>query len=186
MPGMPAGMRRLLRQDRPMHVVFDGLVDEGKTDADEPSWAAVGRMLEETHFRHVQRRAYFVRHIWSVPADDYVRDALPTIAGHPYEAVVRMYGQDWPERRKTRSELVRTMAFSEVEMPQEMALSDALSQVDPSFGEVLLKLMQRHGDNTYRDCSVLLVKAVEGQHLALARILSEDQPARASGHRQSY
>jgi tetratricopeptide (TPR) repeat protein len=171
MPDLPAGVDRLLQRNQPAAVVFEGLVDEGKADAGEPSWATVGRMLEEEHFRHVQRRAHFMRHVWSVPVDDYLQEALPTIAGHPYEALVRSYGQDGAACRQTIFGLARGLDLSEIELAQEMALHDELMRVDPAFAREPWQVMLRHVDQVYRDYAVLLYASRDAPKRPAARPL---------------
>jgi tetratricopeptide (TPR) repeat protein len=53
------------------------------TEASEPSWALAGRILQETNFVHVERRAYFMSSMWGVDCSDYVQSADPLIADHP-------------------------------------------------------------------------------------------------------
>src|SRR5262249_21644072 len=53
-------------------------------DNGEPAWGAVARMLRETRFVQVFRRLYFMKHMWSVPVEDYWNEVREEIAGHRY------------------------------------------------------------------------------------------------------
>jgi hypothetical protein len=66
-------------------VICRELIDAGKPDRDEtePSWAALGRLIEETTFAHVAREANLIEHQWGVDASDYVQSQQAHIAGHP-------------------------------------------------------------------------------------------------------
>jgi tetratricopeptide (TPR) repeat protein len=54
----------------------------------EPSFALAGRMLQETNFVHVVRRAYFMANMWGVDCSEYVQQVRPLIADHPLRAYV--------------------------------------------------------------------------------------------------
>ena len=62
------------------------MVDAGAPgrDAGEPSWAVLGRQVQEVHFVHSYRRAYFMARQWGVDARGYLREVDPMLADHPY------------------------------------------------------------------------------------------------------
>jgi tetratricopeptide (TPR) repeat protein len=49
----------------------------------EPSWAALGRLIEELSFMQVYRRAEFERTYLAVSTDEFLESAAPLVAGHP-------------------------------------------------------------------------------------------------------
>ncbi len=57
-------------------------------DASEPSWSALGRILQEGNFKRVYRRAYFMLFDWSVDTSDFIRQSAPLVKGHPMEALI--------------------------------------------------------------------------------------------------
>jgi len=59
------------------------------TEVSEPSWALAGRILQETNFVHVERRAVFMSQMWGVDCSDYVQSTAPLIADHPLRAYVQ-------------------------------------------------------------------------------------------------
>jgi tetratricopeptide (TPR) repeat protein len=70
------------------------LIDEGDPakDSGEPSWAALGRQIQETTFAHVQRRANLIALQWGIDASDYTAEVRPLIADHPYNGLIEAYG----------------------------------------------------------------------------------------------
>jgi tetratricopeptide (TPR) repeat protein len=70
------------------------LIDGGAPALDqvEPSWAALGRLIQETTFAHVQVMANLICLKWGVDAADYVTSVEPSIADHPFKFVIDTYG----------------------------------------------------------------------------------------------
>ena len=58
----------------------------------EPSWAAIGRTLQEIDFFQVRRRAEFMSQWWGVDTSGFVRQAMPLVADHPYLPLIKAYG----------------------------------------------------------------------------------------------
>jgi hypothetical protein len=78
--------------------VWQTLVRQGSDDKDrgEPSWAALGRLIEDTHFLQTWRRAAFMRDLWAVDIEScqqYVKDAIRLIGkDHPFRSLIEHYG----------------------------------------------------------------------------------------------
>ncbi len=74
--------------------VCQSLIDAGEVGKDkgEPSWAAMGRMIQEITFTQVQRRADLIADQWGVDASDYVQEVRPIVADHPYKGFIEAYG----------------------------------------------------------------------------------------------
>jgi tetratricopeptide (TPR) repeat protein len=74
--------------------ICEALINRGsiETDTTEPSWAALGRLAEETTFAEVERRAHLICCKWGVDASDYVQEVQPLISGHLYKFLVDAYG----------------------------------------------------------------------------------------------
>ena len=66
--------------------VARALVEAGAPEKDraEPSWAALGRQVQEVHFLQVYRRAFFMERQWGVDGAGYAKQAEPLVADHPY------------------------------------------------------------------------------------------------------
>jgi tetratricopeptide (TPR) repeat protein len=83
-----------LRQSGPQPVVAAVVGAElvKSQEEAEPSWAAVGRTLQEIDFYQVRRRAEFMAQWWGVDTSEFVRQATPLVAEHPYFPLIKAYG----------------------------------------------------------------------------------------------
>lgn len=81
--------------------VEQAFVDAGDSDSAEPSWAALGRMLQEESFLQVYQRAQFMAIKWGVDRSGFLAAADPLIAHHPYADFVRAMKYD-PYRQQAR------------------------------------------------------------------------------------
>jgi tetratricopeptide (TPR) repeat protein len=61
-------------------------------DSGEPSWAVLGRMIQEITFTQVRREADLIANQWGVDASDYVTQAQALIADHPFKDLIAVYG----------------------------------------------------------------------------------------------
>jgi tetratricopeptide (TPR) repeat protein len=70
------------------------LIAEGAPEKDnvEPSWAALGRLIQETTFAHFQRMDNLVSEQWGVDASEDVKAAEPFVMDHPFKFVIETYG----------------------------------------------------------------------------------------------
>ncbi len=70
-------------------------------DADEkaePSFAFVGRLIQETNFVHVERRVHFMADMWGVDVSDFLQQSKPLIEDHPYRVFVESFGNPQSDR----------------------------------------------------------------------------------------
>lgn len=88
--GLPRNVEEALESESLLKDVPSALAEAGRAAADrgEPSWGALGRMLQETVFLQVYQRVMFMRDMWGVPADGYVQEVLPLLEGHPYQGFI--------------------------------------------------------------------------------------------------
>ena len=88
------GFRRPEGNPLGRQIICRELIDEGVPDKDktEPSWAVLGRLIEETTFAHIARKANLIAEQWGVDASDYVQECQPYIEGHPFKFVIDVYG----------------------------------------------------------------------------------------------
>src|SRR5207248_3345778 len=100
MPGLPATVRQVAPgsangwEDPSVGAAAARvLVEGGGGDRGEPSWASLGRMVQETQFAHVRRRAEFLAKRLGVDAGDYVAQTRPLVIDHPYRNLVEWYGR---------------------------------------------------------------------------------------------
>jgi hypothetical protein len=73
----------------PVPALTAALRSAAANDTHEPSWAVLASLVEAPHVRQVYRRAAFMKFSWSVPADEFLDAALPSLQGHHLEPVFR-------------------------------------------------------------------------------------------------
>ena len=93
LPALPPATGAVLARGAavdPVHqlaAVCASLVSDADAVPAEPSMALAGRVLQETNFVHVERRAHFMADMWGVDAADYIAATAPLIAGSPAAGV---------------------------------------------------------------------------------------------------
>ncbi|MDP9173196.1 MAG: hypothetical protein M3O30_04925 [Planctomycetota bacterium] len=101
MPGLPLQVDTLMNSLRRSggnpagrEIVCNALLKNGAPEQDkgEPSWAALGSLIQETTFAQLERHADLIANKWGVDASDYVKEIQPLIAQHPFKHVVDAYG----------------------------------------------------------------------------------------------
>jgi tetratricopeptide (TPR) repeat protein len=75
-------------------IICQELIRRGspQTDSVEPSWAALGRMVQETTFVHVFRQSNLISQERGVDASDYVSQARASVMDHPYKYFIDALG----------------------------------------------------------------------------------------------
>jgi tetratricopeptide (TPR) repeat protein len=100
--GNPAGANRAGGEGRDgiarVAAVWKALVAEGAAgkDAGEPSWSALGRLIEDVHFLQTYRRAWFLRDKWSIDIESCAQYVGLTIEllgeDHPFRSFIEHFG----------------------------------------------------------------------------------------------
>jgi tetratricopeptide (TPR) repeat protein len=54
----------------------------------EPSWSALGNMLQESNFIHVYQRVFFEVRYWAVDPSDTITKTATLVANHPYQGII--------------------------------------------------------------------------------------------------
>lgn len=70
------------------------------SDAGEPSWGALGRMLEEANFTQIARRLDFIQNMWGLDQAEVAKfadEVLPAVEGHPLQNYLESYRYRAPE-----------------------------------------------------------------------------------------
>ena len=100
MPGLPATLADTLKESADADEsarrtkIVHACANEAARDRGEPSWGVLGRMIEDLTFVQTAMRADFMKRIWGVDTSDYVHEALPLVADHPYRAAIEALGLD--------------------------------------------------------------------------------------------
>ncbi|MDQ3439334.1 MAG: hypothetical protein M3478_03180, partial [Planctomycetota bacterium] len=74
-------------------------------DAAEPSWAILGRTMQDTFFAQTHRRTHFMAFSWGLDQQevwDFAQLAKALVGDHPYMPILEAYGSwsDWPKAVK--------------------------------------------------------------------------------------
>jgi tetratricopeptide (TPR) repeat protein len=175
MPGVPHGFTGMRAQKAPEPDLWGALRDAGRdnTDRSEPSWAALGALARETRFTQVWRRLHFMRYRWSVPVDDFLKEALPLVQGHRYAAVLETFALD-PQREPDKIwARLRGLPLRDLELTQ-LGLFLAFQGVNPAKGVELQNRATRESDLVHNDMRVIIQTAKTGQLVtSFAKILNE-------------
>jgi len=133
--------------------VAAALLKAADEDHSEPSWGALGRMVQEINFLNVHRRMYFENHMLAVDSSDYLQAAMPLIADHPYRAYIEAMGIKVGDQKERVKQLTKQIKIVDLEL-QEGDMFDRLSlEEEPSNvpGVDNNTLLSRHADSLPRD-----------------------------------
>ena len=74
-------------------------------DAGEPSWTALGDLIQELSFVHVWQRTRFLDRLLSVSPDDFLKTAEPLVANHPYRVGLEALSWNQSQRQEATRRL---------------------------------------------------------------------------------
>jgi hypothetical protein len=141
----------------------------GVGDRGEPSWGSLGRMVRDGRFALLIRRAVFMKWIWSVPTADFVAEARPLVADHPYLPFLESLAVDYVRDPDGYAALLRRVDVPDLDFAEERFVVE-VSRSDQQRHQNLVRLMICHGDTFYRDLAIV------------SRWLSKDGPSEAARH----
>ena len=131
---------------------------DGDDPAEEMSWAALARLIQEAHFLHVYRRAMFLRFSLAVPIDEYLALSLPTLGDHRYRPIIEAMGHYGDDRARI-AELWLQVEFGDLPTTMLGVFRRQWWNVEP-LTELRLELweaMMRNRDPNAHDVSYLSV-----------------------------
>jgi hypothetical protein len=110
-PGLPQSVRDLMTESQKQANVpkvradiAAAVVEAGDPSRDvaEPSWATLGRLMQDTYFAQTHRRVYFIAFMWGIDQAEvasFVELAKTLIGDHPYMPVLEAYASwnNWPK-----------------------------------------------------------------------------------------
>ena len=136
------------------------LVRAGDADVDEPSWAALGRMVQEHQFVNVQRHAWHVVYQFGGDAAGDVAAGRPLVEDHPYRALVESYAFDAKRRPSEVLRLLEGITPFDIEYHERLFLTrlDDVGQGDARRVHAARDRMRGHFDDTAYDLEQLLVE----------------------------
>jgi tetratricopeptide (TPR) repeat protein len=150
-------------------------------DTAEPSWAVLGRVMQDTYFAQTHRRVYFMTFMWGLDQREvaaFVEQAKALVGDHPYMPVLEAYGT-WSERPRALG-LVNGMALRDVNWTMFPFIVQFVKGREVSAGEpALWKLLLANQDDTAVDLERLIRHHYES-HTAyktqVARVLNGVSP----------
>lgn len=92
--GNPSAIARLLRS-----------IGSRDKDRGEPSWAALGVMVEEVTLTQLVHRADFMANHWSVSLDEFVPQAKALLGDHPYAGIIDAFAADGAKGQRVPASL---------------------------------------------------------------------------------
>jgi tetratricopeptide (TPR) repeat protein len=127
------------------------LIDDGAPQQDnvEPSWAALGRLIQETTFAHVQQMGYLICMQWGVDASDYVSSVQASIADHPFKFVIDACGlRHGPDMAAFKQSLTEPKSILRVLSLRQIPLYFLEQQIDPDGPAIAQQLWCRIVSNS--------------------------------------
>jgi hypothetical protein len=149
-------------------------------DRGEPSWAVLGRMIQEEDFTFTVRRAQFLKHNLGVPVDDFIAAVLPNLNAHPYAAWLESLAiEKENDAAKYRSTLSRVQV-GDLYWREYPFLWDAyaIPLANLETGSELLRKMYRRMDLVALDAETVVYWYSQDRdtHLKLAKSLLPVSP----------
>ena len=170
--------------------IAEKLIERGQPSGDvgEPSWAALGRTIQEISFEHCRRYAHWIALEQGVDAADYVDRAHPLYADHPFLHVLDIYRAVSGRQRKDG--LIAALSLDNYPLPTISTNESALISLEYWSGQGhaewnpnainLLKDIAANADRTTQDYSVLNhfspSPAMQQTWMVTLRSISEDAP----------
>jgi tetratricopeptide (TPR) repeat protein len=150
MEEVPAGVEEELRGSSTRGVT--ALVAAGREDAGEPSWAVLGRMIQESQFVHVERLAYLLAVQFEMEFAELIDAVEPLVTEHRYRPLIESYAAGDADASE-HAALLREMRI--VDAPYRMRrvwyhLRDLGLEEEPLV-ELLRQQTLRHIDDTSID-----------------------------------
>ncbi len=161
-------------------------------DTGEPSWECLGRMIEDTAFAQVQRRANFLKNWLAVSANEFVQHTKPIHKDHPYACLMAAYGLDEPKKVKAFCEIIKDldMRSADTSLLRIRNIADgiwtAVYQETPRFRDQYYQIWANHDairgdlgrfirvDNEPMDRARWLIRAAPYDPAALTTIIMEE------------
>jgi tetratricopeptide (TPR) repeat protein len=158
LPQLPAPVARLLPHAEPQdpvgteQQVIHALLAAGQTtaDVDELSWSVLGRLLHDIRFTQVWWRLDFMQNQWGVPVEDFLAEALPLVAEHPYQAVIASFGRGRRPDPQTYAAVRARPEIADLELTA-MPFLFRVQPLDREGGAPLLSLAVHNQDDIYGD-----------------------------------
>jgi tetratricopeptide (TPR) repeat protein len=151
-PGLPKSAAKLASSGVDDAQVSKALIlfSQSGLDDNPLSWAVLGRLGQETRFAQISRRLDFMLYRWSVPTKDFLQEAMPLVADHPYLPFLKTFGVDRAREQETFVKLIRSLPPPFYETGQAVRLR-VLQDLPANAHTTLDDIWTASSDNIYRD-----------------------------------
>lgn len=130
--------------------VIDTLLNVQSTDS-EPSYNALGSLLQDVNFSHVCRKLEVLTGTLSIQADSVLPEYLALVEGHPYEQYISSFTSNQSKAKAAYENLLKSYNPRELEFVSLGLISHSFSR---SGRETYIRLFgnaSRNLDPVYRD-----------------------------------
>jgi len=150
--------------------LFAALAQAGAPDADrgEPSWAVLGRLIQETRFMQVWRRIAFLRGPLATSTAEFWKEAAPAVAGHRYEVYLEALVSRGQVMTRTLDQLTDHLDIANAQMSERFMLA-TIYRTQNARAQIPWKMAYNHIDNNAHDLAEF-VRAADGLDQATAAL----------------
>lgn len=149
------------------------LAKPAQRDGAEFTWPILGRMLQETEFIQLWRRAYFMRFQWAVPTDDFLAAVADVARGHHYRPLIDALSSDLTRQTAATETLAAQLQLDDLDYAPRNALMQAMGALwQARWPELYVEAGQRpalHIDDIHRD---LLTRMADEQWRASQNLMA--------------
>jgi tetratricopeptide (TPR) repeat protein len=94
-----------------------------------------------------------MRDLWEVPTTDFLEESRPLVVGHPYQAFLQSYAQDFRQMPGALSKQLLDLPLEDVELSQ-LDLVMLIHSLDKQRGQQLSQMATAHRDDVVRDLAL--------------------------------
>jgi hypothetical protein len=181
-PSLPDEVKKMLPQvGEDIHAtekVFSALLKAADEDTRDPSWAVLERLFEETAFAQIARRGFFMRYLWSVDTDEFITEAAPLVATHPYRFVIESYASKYEQDAAGFDALFKNADIVDAERTEMQVVQRTIriNTAGKRQGRTAARLTSLHTDALARDMEQELFWISKAEEKTYAHTLFEISP----------
>jgi tetratricopeptide (TPR) repeat protein len=137
--------------------IFKALKQAGapSADAGEPSWAVLGRLIQEIRFVQIYRRLHLMRTVWSVPVAEFWNESAATVAEHPYRSYLETLVWARPQANRALVDQIEQIDIANVQVVSVSMLSAIYRSQHPK-ARLAWTFAVQHIDNNAHDLAELV------------------------------
>ncbi|WP_278471124.1 tetratricopeptide repeat protein [Gimesia maris] len=141
---------RLLGEEQARMRIIDTLKSSPSTEF-EPSENALGQLLQEVTFLHLNHKLNVRKGSLAVNVDDFLEQQLPLVKGHPYEFYIAAYTSDQTEAREAYKKLLNSYHPRELGIISNQLVSSSYYKLNQEAYRKLYSEIDKNVDYIYQD-----------------------------------